>query len=214
MLYMQQICFVYYSIFTVKRQEHRRYKMAKKLISINEEKCTGCGLCVTACHEGAIRLVGGKAKLTHGELCDGIGDCLPACPTGAIAFEESSSSPWPVQIKLVSPAASFFCNADLLVAADCTAYAYASFHKEFMKGRVVLIGCPKLDSTDYAEKLTEILRNNEIKSLTITRMEVPCCRGMQRAAETALENSGKDIPCQTVTISTDGRCLSSDKKGC
>lgn len=178
--------------------------MAKKLVNIDEGKCNGCGLCVTACHEGAISLVDGKAKVVHKELCDGIGDCLPACPTGAIAFEENDSRPWPVQIKLVSPAASFFSNSDLLIAADCTAYAYAKFHEEFMADRVVLIGCPKLDSIDYSEKLTEIFQKNNVKSVLAARMEVPCCGGMQRAVETAIQNCGKEIPFKIVTISTNG----------
>lgn len=181
--------------------------MARKLVQIDESKCNGCGLCAGACHEGAIGMVNGKAKLLKKELCDGIGDCLPVCPTGAIAFEESGSRPWPVQIKLVSPAASFFQEADLLIAADCTAYAYAGFHGEFMKDRVVLIGCPKLDSVDYSEKLSEVLGINEIKSVTVLRMEVPCCGGIERAVKAALSSSGKEIPLQVVTVSTQGDLL-------
>ena len=178
--------------------------MARKLVQIDESKCNGCGLCATACHEGAIGMVNGKAKLLKKELCDGIGDCLPVCPTGAIAFEESGSRPWPVQIKLVSPAASFFKGADLLIAADCTAYAYAGFHREFMKDRVVLIGCPKLDSVDYSEKLGEILGINDIKSVTVVRMEVPCCGGIERAVKNALSRSEQEIPFQVVTVTTQG----------
>ena len=178
--------------------------MARKLVQIDESKCNGCGLCASACHEGAIGMVNGKAKLLKKELCDGIGDCLPVCPTGAIAFEESGSRPWPVQIKLVSPAASFFKGADLLIAADCTAYAYAGFHREFMKDRVVLIGCPKLDSVDYSEKLGEILGINDIKSVTVVRMEVPCCGGIERAVKNALSRSEKEIPFQVVTVTTQG----------
>ena len=178
--------------------------MARKLVQIDESKCNGCGLCASACHEGAIGMVNGKAKLLKKELCDGIGDCLPVCPTGAIAFEESGSRPWPVQIKLVSPAASFFKGADLLIAADCTAYAYAGFHREFMKDRVVLIGCPKLDSVDYSEKLGEILGINDIKSVTVVRMEVPCCGGIERAVKNALSRSEQEIPFQVVTVTTQG----------
>ena len=165
--------------------------MARKLVQIDESKCSGCGLCVGACHEGAIGMVNGKAKLFKKDLCDGIGDCLPVCPTGAIAFEDSGSRPWPVQIKLVSPAASFLKKADLLIAADCTAYAYAEFYQKFVKDRAVLIGCPKLDSVDYSAKLAEILALNDIKSVTVVRMEVPCCGGIERAVKTALQKSGK-----------------------
>lgn len=207
--------------------------MIRKIIRIDEEKCNGCGLCAQACHEGAIDMVEGKAKLVRENFCDGFGDCLPNCPTGAITFEEreapaydeeavkarirenayTAGSPvsrleqWPVQIKLLPTEAPFYDGAKLLIAADCTAYAYANMHEEFMKGRVTLIGCPKLDAVDYSEKLTEIIKNNDIKSVTIVRMDVPCCGGLQFAAETALKNSGKFIPWQVVTISRDGRIL-------
>ena len=234
--------------------------MIRKIIKIDEEKCNGCGLCVNACHEGAIDIINGKAKLVRENFCDGFGDCLPGCPTGAISFEEreapaynkaammkhlaaggqhpaggcpgsqmmqfnheeeapqtntliSGSHPfsrlnqWPCQIKLLPIQAPFFEGAKLLIAADCTAYAYANMHEEFMKGKITIIGCPKLDDVDYTEKLTEIIRNNDIKSVTIVRMEVPCCGGLQRTAENALKASGKFIPWQVVTISRDGRIL-------
>ena len=236
--------------------------MIRKIIKIDEDKCNGCGLCANACHEGAIDIINGKAKLVRENFCDGFGDCLPNCPTGAITFEEreapeydenavqaakekkkmdemkhmhheggcpgsriaqfqrneeetpvSAVKPvsrlrqWPCQIKLLPSQAPFFNGAKLLIAADCTAYAYAGMHEGFMKGRVTMIGCPKLDAVDYTEKLTAIIRDNDIKSVTIVRMEVPCCGGLQRAAENALKASGKFIPWQVVTISTDGRIL-------
>ena len=269
--------------------------MIRKIIKIDEEKCNGCGLCASACHEGAIDIINGKAKLVRENFCDGFGDCLPGCPTGAITFEEreapaydvaavkaaqqkaasaeagnpmsveeimqmedetkrkaammahlaaggqhpaggcpgsrmmqfsrkeeaaqaeapnsgfhpvSHLNQWPCQIKLVPTQAPFFEGAKLLIAADCTAYAYANMHEEFMKGKITIIGCPKLDEVDYTEKLTGIIRDNDIKSVTIVRMEVPCCGGLQRAAENALKTSGKFIPWQVVTISRDGRILS------
>lgn len=235
--------------------------MIRKIIHIDEEKCNGCGLCAAACHEGAIGMVDGKAKLLRDDYCDGLGDCLPTCPTEAIIFVnreaaaydeaavlankektathtdtplacgcpgsqsrkiEISSSPqesvstsavrsqlgqWPVQIKLAPVNAPYFDNAHLLIAADCTAYAYGNFHQKFIRGKITLIGCPKLDEGDYAEKLTEIIANNNIKSLTIVRMEVPCCGGIEHAAVTALKNSGRFIPWNVVTISTDGHIL-------
>lgn len=228
--------------------------MIRKIIRIDEEKCNGCGACASACHEGAIEMVNGKAKLTREDYCDGLGDCLPACPTGAITFEEreapayneeavlkakqakkplpcgcpgtqskaihrsldsgtvsvpvnSQLSQWPVQIKLVPTNAPYFDGANLLVAADCTAYAYGNFHNEFICNRITLIGCPKLDSVDYTEKLTEIIGGNDIKSVTVVRMEVPCCGGIEHAVKEALKASGKFIPWRVVTISTDGRIL-------
>ena len=271
--------------------------MIRKIIHIDEEKCNGCGLCANACHEGAIDIIDGKAKLVRENFCDGFGDCLPACPTGAISFEEreapaydeaavkavqmqknnkteedkmtteeimkieneeerraammkhlqkggsmphggcpgsramqmkrkeeavenrentqqavipkpvSRLNQWPCQIKLLPTQAPFYDGAKLLIAADCTAYAYANMHEDFMKGKITLIGCPKLDDIDYSEKLTEIIASNDIKSVTIVRMEGPCCGGLQRAAENALRNSGKFIPWQVVTISRDGRIL-------
>ena len=257
--------------------------MLRQIITIDEDKCTGCGLCVTACHEGAIALIDGKAKLIRDDYCDGMGDCLPACPTGAITFEmreaavydeeavkknmeaakiaaevkemleapkkagacssggcpsamarpikreaqavgatagagvgaEAAGGPaavsqlvnWPVQIKLAPPRAPYFDGAKLLIAADCTAYAYASFHQDFMRGKVTLIGCPKLDAVDYSEKLTAIISENDIKSVGIVRMEVPCCGGIEMAAKRALQASGKFIPWQVVTISVDGRIV-------
>ncbi|MBP3367823.1 MAG: 4Fe-4S binding protein [Clostridia bacterium] len=232
--------------------------MKRKIITIDKEKCNGCGACASACHEGAIEMVNGKAELTREDYCDGLGDCLPACPTGAITFEvreapaydeaavkaaqakksaprtlpcgcpgtnaktikrapslsrtpashtESRLAQWPCQIKLVPPNAPYFDGANLLIAADCTAYAYGSFHEDFIKNHITIIGCPKLDEGDYAEKLTAIIKNNNIKSVKIVRMEVPCCGGIENAAKRAIMASGKFIPWQMVTISTDGRIL-------
>lgn len=277
--------------------------MIRKIIKIDEEKCNGCGICATACHEGAIDIVDGKAKLVREHYCDGLGDCLPACPTGAITFEEreapayddaavkktqeehkktamnmsineimqiedenerrklmiaktkeagdtnqtmhrgcpgsrmrqlknsgvnsgacpssnqdfqntqfqakpvSQLAQWPCQIKLVPTKAPFFEGAKLLIAADCSAYAYANMHAEFMRGKTTIIGCPKLDDIDYSNKLTEIISNNDIREVTIVRMEVPCCGGLELAAKKALQASGKFIPWQVVTISIDGKIL-------
>lgn len=235
--------------------------MVRRVIQIDEEKCNGCGICAEACHEGAIGIVDGKAKLLRDDYCDGLGDCLPNCPVGAISFIEreaaaydeaavqenkkkqmqamgqapvggcpgsrmrqlerkpaeenqNAGSPvssqlrqWPVQIKLAPVNAPYFDGAKLLIAADCTAYAYGNFHQDFIRGKVTLIGCPKLDDVDYSEKLTEIIRNNDIKSVTVVRMEVPCCGGLEHAAVTALKNSGKFIPWNVVTISIDGKIL-------
>ncbi len=206
--------------------------MVRKIIHIDEEKCNGCGACVTACHENAIGMVDGKARLLRDDYCDGLGDCLPTCPTGAITFVEREAAAydeaavkenaekqeamnavphlqnWPVQIKLTPTNASCFAGARLLIAADCTAYAYAQFYQKFMKGKVTLIGCPKLDDIDYSEKLTQIIANNDIQGVTIVRMEVPCCGGLEIAARKAIQNSGKFIPWQVVTISVDGNILS------
>ena len=272
--------------------------MIRKIIQISEDKCNGCGACATACHEGAIAMVNGKAKLIRDDYCDGLGDCLPACPTGAITFVEreaaayneaavlenkkkpgkaqsgvtagenpgqihsgcpgsaartlqarqaqvegaagatqgqtqngttagaaqaqheaaayagsvarepqSMLSQWPVQIKLAPVNAPYFDGAKLLIAADCTAYAYAAFHEKFIKGHITLIGCPKLDDINYGDKLTAIIRENNIKSVTVVRMEVPCCGGLEAAARQALQNSGKFIPWQVATISVDGKLL-------
>lgn len=192
--------------------------MIRKIIEIQEEKCNGCGLCASACHEGAIGMVDGKARLLREDYCDGLGDCLPQCSTGAITFVEREAAPydeagisrlrqWPCQIKLVPVNAPYFHKAKLLIAADCTAYTYADFHRDFMKGKITLIGCPKLDGADYSEKLTEIIKNNDIISVTILRMEVPCCGGLEMAVKKALQNSGKFLPWQVVTISTEGQIL-------
>ena len=257
--------------------------MKRKIVEIDEAKCTGCGLCANACHEGAIAMVDGKAKLVKDDYCDGMGDCLPECPAGAIkivereaaaydekavqerkmakmkaggislhpeghtpptggldrrslggggcpgkamrqfnrttepaatqalgtAVSQSQLAQWPCQIRLVPATAPFFQGAKLLIAADCTAYVYANFHQEFMCGKVTIVGCPKLDPVDYSEKLTEILRENDIKSVTIVRMEVPCCGGLEMAAKKALQSSGKFIPWQVVTLSLDGRIIDS-----
>ena len=211
--------------------------MIRRIIEIDEEKCNGCGICADACHEGAIGLVDGKAKLLREHYCDGLGDCLPACPTGAISFvereapaydeaavkaaqaakkpitapvafhQESQLRNWPVQIKLAPINAPYFDGANLLIAADCTAYTYANFHQDFIRNKVTLIGCPKLDGVDYSMKLKAIIAGNDIKSVTIVRMEVPCCGGLEFAAKKALQESGKFIPWQVVTISIDGKIL-------
>lgn len=200
--------------------------MIRKIIKIDENLCNGCGLCVQACHESAIGLVDGKAKLLRDDYCDGLGNCLPACPTGAISFEErealdyneeevkrnimeksaSMLKQWPVQIKLVPPNAPYFKNADLLIAADCTAYAYKNFH-DFMFNKVTLIGCPKLDAVDYSDKLAQILQSNPIKSITVIRMEVPCCGGIVHAVKTAMMKSGQIIPWEIVILGTDGSII-------
>ena len=236
--------------------------MIRKIIQIDEQKCNGCGRCAEACHEGAIGMVNGKARLLRDDYCDGLGDCLPACPMDAIHFVEreaaaydeqavlmnkagklkdsapkaaafagcpgsrmrslahgSTEAPaqgassvsqlrqWPCQIRLVPVNAPYFDGAKLLIAADCTAYAYARLHEDFMRSKVTLIGCPKLDSVDYSEKLTDILRENDIRSVTVVRMEVPCCGGLEAAAKKAILQSGKFLPGQVVTISVDGKRL-------
>ena len=238
--------------------------MIRKIIKIDKEKCNGCGACASACHEGAIDIINGKAELVREHFCDGLGDCLPECPTGAITFEEreapaydeeavkeaqkkivaknqtmtshsgcpgskimqirraetpesvnasstadsvSKLQNWPVQIKLAPVNAPYFNDSKLLIAADCTAYAYAGFHQDFIRNKVTLIGCPKLDQVDYSEKLTAIIQNNNIQSVTIVRMEVPCCGGLEMAAKKALQNSGKFLPWQVITIGIDGKTI-------
>lgn len=226
--------------------------MKRRIIEISEEKCNGCGACATACHEGAIGIINGKAKLLRDDYCDGLGDCLPTCPTGAISFVEREAAPYdeaavkanmakkvktcasggcpgeasraivrepvpqtaapsvsqlqnfPVQIKLAPIRAPYFDGAKLLIAADCTAYAYARFHEDFIRGKVTLVGCPKLDGVDYSEKLAQIIQNNDIQSVTVVRMEVPCCGGIEFAVKRALQQSGKFIPWQVVTVRIDG----------
>ena len=212
--------------------------MKRRIIEIDQDKCNGCGACAAACHEGAIGMIGGKAKLLRDDHCDGLGDCLPACPAGAIAFEEreapaydhaavlaakraaSALSPvpvrpaggdtllhWPVQLKLTPVKAPAFRRAELLLAADCAAYAHAAFHDDFIRGRAPLIGCPKLDDADYAEKLGEIIRANDIRSITVARMEVPCCGGIENAVNRAVAASGKYIPVKVDIITTDGQVI-------
>jgi ferredoxin len=208
--------------------------MLRQIIRIDEEKCNGCGLCAEACHEGAIGIVNGRAKLLRDDYCDGLGNCLPVCPTGAITFEEreaeaydeaavkrkmeqkatqtpnsgqSALHQWPIQIKLVPVNATYFEDADLLLSADCAAYAHGNFHDEFMRDKITLIGCPKLDNIDYAEKLEAILKGNKIKSVTVVRMEVPCCGGIEHAAVAALKNADKAIPLNVVTLSISGDVL-------
>ena len=196
--------------------------MIRRIIQIDKEKCNGCGACANACHEGAIGMVDGKAELLRDDYCDGLGDCLPTCPTGAITFVEREAAAydeaavkenmkklqqWPVQMKLVPTNAGYFDGAKLLVAADCCAYAYGNFHEEFIKDHITLVGCAMLDGVDYSEKLTEIIKNNDIKSVTVTRMQVPCCGGIEMAVKKALQESGKFIPWQVVTISAEGQIV-------
>ena len=204
--------------------------MIRKIITIDREKCNGCGLCAKACHEGAIGMVDGKAKLLREDYCDGLGDCLPACPMNAIPFEErdvpaynhgavilakqehngfvpSQLQNFPIQLKLAPINAPYFAGADLLIAADCTAYAYGNFHNDLMAGKVTIIACPKLDGVNYAEKLSQIFGGNDIRSITVARMTVPCCGGLPFAVQTALERSGKDIPMSVVTISPNGQII-------
>ena len=201
--------------------------MLRNLVNINEEKCNGCGACAAACHEGAIAMINGKAKLIKDDYCDGLGDCLPACPADAITIEEREAAAydheavaarmstrlthWPVQIRLAPVRAPYFNGRGLLIAADCCAYTYGNFHRDFMDGRSTLIGCPKLDPVNYAEKLTEMIRQNAITDITVTRMTVPCCGGIQMAVKQAIAASGKIIPLRIVTIDTDGTIANTEE---
>lgn len=216
--------------------------MIRKIVNIDAEKCNGCGACASACHEAAIVMIDGKARLIKDDYCDGLGDCLPACPMDAITIVEREAAAydheavmarleamkepeacapventapihsrlrqWPVQIKLAPIRAPFFNGCKLLIAADCTAYAYGNFHNDFIADHVTLIGCPKLDAVNYAEKLAEIFRQNDIREITVTRMTVPCCGGMSMAVQQAVASCGKDIPVKIVTIDTDGSIIS------
>jgi len=248
--------------------------MKRKIIMINEELCDGCGNCVTACSEGALQIVNGKAKLVKEGFCDGFGDCIGDCPTGALTIEERTAKPfdeeatkkyllktrgkeavwrmeeaqkkhtvkehstmpcgcpgnlaqtinritvsdifshtktesqlrnWPVQITLLPLKAPYYENADLLVAADCCAYAYGGFHSDFIRDYTLAIGCPKLDNANaYKEKLATIIGDNNIRSVTVTYMEVPCCWGLVRLVEEAVKQSGRDIPLKKVKIGIKG----------
>jgi len=236
--------------------------MRRKIIRIDEEKCTGCGQCVTACAEGAIAIVDGKARLVSETYCDGLGNCLGTCPEDAITIEEreaeafdekaveahlakessskksftcpgsmvrelkretgsdraetreptaSELSQWPVQMALVPPSAPYFRNADLLLVADCVPFAYADFHGKFLRGRPVAVGCPKLDDGEtYVEKLAEIVGQAAIKSITVARMEVPCCGGLTMIADKAVERSGRDVPVKTVVVGIEGGILTEE----
>lgn len=257
--------------------------MKRRIIEINQEECNGCGLCVDACHEGALQMVNGKAVLIGDEYCDGLGDCLPECPTGAIniiereaeefdvelvkerqnALEElklaqdvkpktlsqpsqhtpsgcpgmraqmiqkTVSSPktttiseeeerpsqlrqWPIQLNLINPNASYLREADLLIAADCTAFAYASFHEKFMKDRITMIGCPKLDDNNYyTEKIAEMIKINNPRSIKLIRMEVPCCAGIVRAVKDAMLKAGMIVPYSEVTVDSNGEII--NQVGC
>lgn len=194
--------------------------MIRRIIQIDTDKCNGCGVCASACHEGAIVMENGKARLLRDDYCDGLGDCLPACPVGAITFVRREAAAydadavkgrrpqWPMQIRLLPEVSALYQDADFLIAADCTAYACREFHQRFTNGHTVGVGCPKLDAVDYSRKLERILAENQIRSLTVVKMEVPCCNGIERAARKALEASGKDIPFRTVTVSVSGEILS------
>ena len=193
--------------------------MIRKIIKIDKEKCSGCGACAAACHEGAIEMIDGKAELTREDYCDGLGDCLPTCPADAISFEEREAPAYDESAVLAAkktgcPGSNARTitrnaaeNANLLIAADCTAYAYGNFHSEFIRNHITLIGCPKLDEGDYTDKLTDMIAGNDIKSVTVVRMEVPCCGGIEYAVKEALKGSGRFIPWRVVTISTDGKIL-------
>ncbi len=203
-----------------------------KAALLREDYCDGLGNCLPTCPTGAISFVEREApafdeaavkaaqavQRTDKPECSQLGGC-PGSRARVIALDRSETrshagsiiksqlAQWPVQIKLASVQAPYFHDANLLIAADCAAYAYGDFHNRFIRNRITLIGCPKLDGVDYTKKLTEILRNNQVKSLTVVRMEVPCCGGLEHAAKAALQASGNFIPWQVVTLSTDGRIL-------
>jgi NAD-dependent dihydropyrimidine dehydrogenase PreA subunit len=210
----------------------------RQVIEIDEEKCDGCGLCIPSCHEGALAIVDGKARLVRDSLCDGIGNCLGECPQGAIRIIEREAEPfvdpraggparpdpvpgtageipvfagsalrqWPVELSLVSPASPWLRGADLLVTADCVPFAYANYHRDFLAGRAVVVGCPKLDDIQaHAVKLKAIFETARPRSVTVLHMEVPCCGGIVRATEAAMDAARLDLPVEAVTITTDGK---------
>ncbi len=269
-------------------------KAVRQMIKIDEELCNGCGLCVTACAEGALQVIDGKAKVVSESYCDGLGACLGECPQGAISFEnrlaeefdeeatlrhldelgispeahhahmaehgmgkaaaghqhgphghehggfvcpsartidrtrEAATAPapssthapselrqWPVKLYLVNAQAPYFRSADLLVAADCVPFAMGGFHSDLLRGKTLVTGCPKFDDADlYFEKLKQIFQQNDIKSVTVAIMEVPCCSGMLRLVQAAVLASGKEIPVEAITVTLEGETMSRETVGC